>query len=65
MRLSRAEHDRRARELAAPAPEVLLARTLANDLNVQINPMALRMFIWAHWERVSTLGHKIHDGVGQ
>jgi hypothetical protein len=66
MRLTQEELDRRKRERElADKPELLLARTRANDLNVQINPMALRMFIWAHWERVSTLGRKIHDGVGQ
>lgn len=44
----------------APAPEVLLARLISSDLNVTIDPKALRMFLRARWSRVSPLAHEIH-----
>jgi hypothetical protein len=42
-------------------PEVLLAKAFKDDLNVDINPQALRMFIRMRWLRVSGLAHAIHD----
>jgi hypothetical protein len=47
-----------------PSPEILLARAFKDDLNVDINPTSLRMFVRARWARVSTLAHKIHDAGG-
>lgn len=43
-------------------PEILLAKCFRDDLGVDINPQALRMFIRARWDRISCLGHKIHEG---
>lgn len=42
-------------------PEVSLAKAFKSDLNVDINPQALRMFIRTRWSRISTLAHKIHE----
>lgn len=42
-------------------PKVLLAQAFKDDLGVDMHPQALRMFIRARWDRVSTLAHKIHD----
>lgn len=44
-----------------PNPEISLAHAFKSDLNVDINPQALRMFIRTRWSRVSTLAHKIHE----
>ena len=49
-------------EKTSEAPEVLLSRAFKQDLNVEINPQALRMFIRSRWDRVQKLAHKIHDG---
>lgn len=43
-------------------PEQTLAKCFREDLGVEINPQALRMFIRIRWERISTLAHRIHDG---
>lgn len=45
---------------AEAAPEILLAKAFKDDLGVDINPQAMRMFIRMRWKRVSTLAHKIH-----
>jgi hypothetical protein len=41
-------------------PETLLAKLFKDDLNVDMHPQALRMFIRARWSKVSTLAHNIH-----
>lgn len=41
-------------------PERKLAELLARETGVSINPQALRMFIRAHWSKVSALAHDIH-----
>lgn len=43
-------------------PEVLLAKMFKEDLGVEIDPQALRMFIRFRWGRVSALAHIIHEG---
>lgn len=43
-------------------PEILLAKAFKEDLGVEINPQALRMFIRMRWSRVSALAHLIHEG---
>lgn len=43
-------------------PEVLLAKAFKDDLNVTLNPQALRLFIRWRWERVQKLAHAIHEG---
>jgi len=47
---------------ARSAPEVFLAKMLKDDLGVEVNPQALRMFIRAQWGNVSACAHKIHKG---
>jgi len=47
---------------ARSAPEVFLAKLLKDDLGVEINPQALRMFIRAQWGNISACAHKIHEG---
>jgi len=42
-------------------PEQTLAKCFREDLGVEINPQALRMFIRMRWDRISTLAHRIHD----
>lgn len=44
-------------------PEKLLAREFKDELGVDINPQALRMFIRSRWHRISTLSHAIHGVV--
>lgn len=44
------------------AAEDLLSKLFRDDLGVEINAQALRMFIRSRWERISTLAHAIHDG---
>ena len=41
-------------------PEIRLANLIKEELNVDINPQALRMFIRSKWNRVSVLAHSIH-----
>lgn len=41
-------------------PEVLLAKEFSNELGIDINPQALRIFIRSKWSRISTLAHSIH-----
>lgn len=43
-------------------PEKLLAKMFKEDLNVDIEPQALRMFIRMRWDRVSATAHAIHEG---
>lgn len=43
------------------APEVLLSCMLKNEIGVDVNPQALRLFMRYHWGKVSRLAHKIHD----
>lgn len=45
-----------------PPPEVDLADMLRNELGVEVNHQALRLFVRYHWPRVSILAHAIHDG---
>lgn len=42
------------------APEKTLAEIMKRDLNVEVNPEALRLFLLARWDRVSLLAHIIH-----
>lgn len=43
-------------------PHELLAKAFREDLGVEINPQALRMFVRSRWDRVQKLAHMIHDG---
>lgn len=43
-------------------PEVLLAKMFKEDLGIEVDPQALRMFIRFRWGRVSVLAHTIHEG---
>lgn len=43
-------------------PESALARELRDELGVDINPQALRIFIRSRWPTVSRLAHAIHGG---
>lgn len=43
------------------SPEILLAREFKDELGVDINPQALRIFIRMRWNRIASLAHKIHD----
>ena len=45
---------------AAVKPEWLLAVIIERELGVKIDPMALRMFVRAHWKDVAPLAHAIH-----
>lgn len=42
-------------------PHVRLAQLMLRELEVSINPAALKFFIKAHWSKVQALGHMIHD----
>jgi hypothetical protein len=39
-----------------------IARLLKEDLNVDVNPQALRVFIRARWAELSLCAHRIHEG---
>ena len=41
-------------------PEVILSEEFKNELGVDINPQALRMFIRHRWHILSPLAHAIH-----
>jgi hypothetical protein len=51
-------------EIPVTPAEISLAKLLKDDLGVEINPQALRMFIRARWDRVSLLAHVIHSRGG-
>jgi hypothetical protein len=38
-----------------------LADLMSREMDVQVNPKVLRMFIRAHWSKVSLLSHAIHE----
>jgi hypothetical protein len=45
-------------------PQIRLARLMERELWLSANlldPVALRLFILAHWSKVSALAHQIHD----
>lgn len=42
-------------------PEYQLAALLSDDLNIYVNPQALRVFLRARWDKVSKLAHEVHD----
>lgn len=42
--------------------EVLLARVFKEELGVEINEQALRIFVRTKWDRISKLAHIIHNG---
>jgi hypothetical protein len=44
-------------------PEKLLAKAFKDDLGVEINPQALRIFVRWRWDRVQKLAHAIHGSV--
>jgi hypothetical protein len=42
-------------------PEQKLATLMNRELGSAINKRELRLFIKAHWSKISTLAHAIHD----
>lgn len=44
-------------------PEYALAALMQTEMQVpeKIDPVALRLFLLAHWDEVSRLAHKIHE----
>lgn len=44
--------------------EYRLSDLMRRELGVSINDKALRVFIRAHWKKVSMLAHAIHDADG-
>jgi hypothetical protein len=42
-------------------PEKHLSELMRRDLGVDIPEANLRLFLLAHWERVSALAHAIHE----
>jgi len=41
-----------------------LADLMKREMDVSINPKVLRMFLRAHWSKVSMLSHAIHEQEG-
>lgn len=37
-----------------------LSKLIRRELDVEIDPVALRYFVKAHWERIKLFGHAIH-----
>jgi hypothetical protein len=48
----------------AEKPEVALAGALRDELGVEVNPQALRIFIRSRWGQVCKLAHAIHEAKG-
>jgi len=38
-----------------------LATLMLREMDVEVNPKVLRMFIRAHWTKISLLAHAIHE----
>lgn len=49
-------------ENTRPPSEGEIARMFKENLGVEINPQALRMFIRSRWVELALLAHRIHDG---
>jgi hypothetical protein len=45
----------------SPSEEVM-AKMFREDLGITIDPVALRMFIRARFDRLAPLAHRIHEG---
>lgn len=43
-------------------PEARLSEIMKRELDVTIDPVALRLFLRGNWVLVSGLAHRIHDG---
>lgn len=43
-------------------PEVAIARLIREDLGVDVNPQALRMFVRSRWKEISRNAHLIEGG---
>jgi hypothetical protein len=43
-------------------PEEKLAKLLKSAADTSINPTVLKLFLAAHWNKVSKLAHEIHEG---
>jgi len=41
-----------------------LAKLMKRELEVDIDPRMLRLFLLAHWSKVQGLAHAIHDNAG-
>lgn len=42
-------------------PHELLAQVLKDELNVSVDPNALRLLLLHRWDRIAVLAHAIHD----
>lgn len=42
-------------------PEQKLADLMRRELDITIDPIALRLFLRGNWDRVAGLAHAIHD----
>lgn len=42
-------------------PEDALSRLLKSGTDTSISPLVLKLFILAHWSKVSKLAHEIHE----
>lgn len=47
---------------ASQPPEYALSSLMLNELSVHIPPLALRVFVRAHWAEIAKLAHSIHEG---
>lgn len=43
--------------------EQIMVSLIKQDLGVDIDPQAWRMFLRHRWERISPLAHRIHEGI--
>jgi hypothetical protein len=43
------------------APEEKLASLMLRELGSSVDKRALRLFIKAHWNKITKLAHEIHD----
>ena len=50
-----------AKQAASNQAASNLAVLMEHQLDVKLDPIALRLFIQAHWSRISTLAHIIHE----
>jgi hypothetical protein len=45
----------------AQKPEEALAALMNKELNVNVSPEAVRLFVLLRWSRISVLAHQVHD----
>lgn len=48
-------------KMTAKEAASLLTNLMNNNLDTTINPIAMRLFIIAHWNKIKLCAHRIHE----